>query len=284
MTATGSDTAVRDLPRDSDGLATTDEALAILRERLPAFLEGLVADAGADGFVVRLDGSVETAVAATLAADAIGADRVTGLVMPAFISHEGVARNAEAVAESLGIDHSRLQLQPVLAAVQEAVGESDGPVDDVLATNNMLSRLRMACTYYVANTSNALVVGPIDRTRYLLGSATKHGETAADCLLFGDLYRTEVRALARQIGIPEDLTAETVGSPLYAGQSAIEQLDVPPETVDRILRLRFDEDVAAATVADRLEVDPALVDRLDEWCVRTRHKRQQPPMPGVDRC
>ncbi|ELY63258.1 NH(3)-dependent NAD(+) synthetase [Natrinema versiforme JCM 10478] len=284
MTATGSDTAVRELPRDSDGLATTDEALTTLRERLPPFLEQLVADAGADGLVVRLDGSVETTVAATLAVDAIGEEHVTGLVMPAFISHEAIARNAETVAESLGIEHSRLQLQPVLAAVQGAVGESDGPVDDAIATNNMLSRLRMACTYYVANTSNLLVVGPIDRTRYLLGSATKYGETAADCLLFGDLYQTEVRALARHIGIPEDLTFETAGSPLYDGQSAIEQLDVPPETVDRILRLRFDQEVERATVADRLEVDPELVDRLDEWCVRTRHKRQQPPTPGVDRC
>ncbi|QCS44881.1 NAD(+) synthase [Natrinema versiforme] len=284
MTATDSDTAVEGLPRDSDGLATTDEALTTLREQLPAFLEELVTDASADGLVVRLDGSVETTVAATLAVDAIGEERVTALVMPAFISHEAIARNAEAVAESLGIDHSRLQLQPVLAAVQEAVGESDGPVDDVVATNNMLSRLRMACTYYVANTSNALVVGPIDRTQYLLGSATKYGETAADCLLFGDLYRTEVRALARHIGIPEDLTVETAGSPLYAGQSATEQLDVSPETLDRILRLRFDEEGETATVADRLGIDEALVDRLNEWCTRTRHKRQRPPTPGAYRC
>nr|WP_245852966.1 NAD(+) synthase [Natrinema ejinorense] len=276
-----SDAPLADLPRSSDGLATTDDALARLRERLPRFLEERVADAGADRLVVSLDGGVETALAATFAVEAVGQDRVTGLVMPAFLSHEAVSRNAEAIATALGIEHRRMQLQPVLAAFQETVGGSDGPADDLVATNNALSRLRMACAYYVANTTNALVVGTVNRTQSLLGSVTKHGETGADCLLFGDLYRTEVEALARAVGIPEELTVETSGSPLHPGESPATELDVDPETVDRILRCRIDEGVDAAVVAERAGVDVKLIERLETWSERTSHKRCRPVRPST---
>ncbi|WP_455448548.1 NAD(+) synthase [Natrinema thermotolerans] len=281
MTVSGFESPIADLPRGSDGLATTDDALSRLRERLPTFLERMVADAGAEGVVVPLDGGVETALAATFAVDAVGQDRVTGLVMPAFLSHEAVSRNAEAVATSLGIDHSRLQLQPVLAAFQETIGGSSGPADDLVATTNALSRLRMTCAYYVANATDALVVGPINRTQYLLGSVAKHGETGADCLPFADLYRAELEALARAVGIPEDLTVEAAGSPLHPGGSPATGLDTDPETVDRILRRRIDEGVDAGTVADRTGVETETVERLAAWVERTRHKRRRPVRPST---
>lgn len=275
MTPTA-ETPFEDLPRDSDGLATTEEALSILRERLPAFLDELVADAGADRLVVRLDGSVETALAATLAVEAVGADRVTGLVLPAFLSDEAMARNAEAVATALGIEYARLQLQPVLTAFQEAVAATDGATDDLIATNNLLSRLRMTAAYYVANTTNALVVGTITRTDYLLGSVTKHGETGADCFLLGGLYRTEVDALARSVGVPTDITD---GSPLHSvtsDRSGSADLEISEDTIDRILRLHVDTGLESAIVADRLDVDVSTVERLAEWHAETEHKRVQP--------
>ncbi|MDF9745071.1 NAD(+) synthase [Natrinema sp. S1CR25-10] len=276
------DGSLAELPRGPEGLATTDDALARLRERLPRFLEERVANAGADRLVVGLDGGVETALAATFAVEAVGRDRVTGLVMPAFLSHEAISRNAEAIATSLGIEHRRLQLQPVLAAFQETVGGSDGPADDLVATNNALSRLRMACTYYVANTTNALVVGTVNRTQFLLGSFTKHGETGADCLPFVSLFRTEVEALARAVGLPEELTVETSGSPLHPGESPAAAVGVPPEIVDRILGACVDRGVDTATAAERTGVDPSTVERLAEWCDRTRHKRRYPVTPATD--
>ncbi|WP_049925220.1 NAD(+) synthase [Halopiger goleimassiliensis] len=279
MTAADSGTLQTDVPRNDRGLATTDEAATRLEAAFPRFLERLVADADADGLVVGLDGGVETALAASFAVDAVGADDVTGLVMPAFMSHEAVTRQAEAVASSLGVDALKLHLQPLLAAFKETVGQSAGPSDDLVAGTNALSRLRMACAYYVANTTNALVVGPINRTQYLLGAATKHGETAADCLLFGDLYRTEVESLARAVGVPEELTVETSGSPLHPGESPAATLEISPEEVDAILRLHVDEGLGKDAVAERIDVDPTIVDRLREWCDRTDHKRRLPPTP-----
>lgn len=273
---------VLDLPRDERGLATTRVALRRLQELLPEFLVDLVNDADAEGLVVPLDGGVAAATAAALAVDAVGAEDVLGLITPAGLTDEATASTAEAVAEMLEIEHRRLQLQPVVAAFQEMVGESGGPADDLVATDNAVERFRTATAYYVADRRNALVVGPVDRTDRLLGSATKYGETGVDCFLFGDLYRTEVRALASAMDLPVELLDEAPRRAPHDPDDAAE-LGVDAETVDRALRLHVDESRDATEVADRLGIERSVVTRLADWCAATRHKRHQPPKPSTNR-
>ncbi|WP_459191897.1 NAD(+) synthase [Halosimplex sp. J119] len=272
---------ILDLPRDDRGLATTQVALRRLGELLPEFLVDLVTDADAEGLVVPLDGGVDSAAAAALAVDAVGEEDVVGLITPAGLTDEATASTAEAVAEMLGIDHRRLQLQPVLAAFQEVVGEAGGPADDLVATDNAVERFRTATAYYVANRRHALVVGPVNRTDRLLGEATKYGETGVDCFLFGDLYRTEVRALAEAMDLPIEMLDGEPRNGTHDPTPAA-QIDVDAETVDRALRLSVDEGRGATAVADRLGIDRSVVVRLADWCAATRHKRHQPPKPSTN--
>ncbi|SFR87065.1 NAD+ synthase [Halomicrobium zhouii] len=272
---------ILELPREETGLATSKPAVRRVQQLLPAFLEDGVAEAGADGLVVRLDGSVETAVAAALAVDAVGADRVTGLVMPAQLNDEAPARDAEAVASILDVDYRRLALQPLLTAFQRVVGTAGEPADDLVAVGNASERFRMACTYYVANTTNRLVVGTVTRTERLLGSVTKYGETGVDLSLFGDLYRTEIRALAREMDLPEVILDGTRRRTGNVDPTDAEKLGVEQTTLDGLLHFSIDEQRADAAVAERVDVDESVVRRARRWCARTRHKRHQPPKPSM---
>lgn len=269
------------LPRDEDDLATTLTASRRLRQLLPSFLAEFTAAADADGLVVALDGGVDSAVAAALAAEAVGPDRVTALVLPARISDEAAAREAEAVASVLGLPCRRLQIQPLLSAFQEVIGATGQPTDDLVAVGNALDRLRATCAYYVANAADALVVGTVNRTRRLLGPVTKYGDTAVDCFLFGDLYRTEVDALARYLDVPETVCERSPRSYGVDGETRAERLGASPRTVDRVLRLSVDEGRDAAAVGDELDVDRRLVERVATWCAATRHKRHQPRKPST---
>ncbi|MCU4802118.1 NAD(+) synthase [Halobacteria archaeon HArc-gm2] len=272
---------ILELPREETGLATSKPAVRRVQQLLPAFLEDGVAEADADGLVVRLDGSVETAVAAALAVDAVGADRVTGLVMPAQLNDEAPARDAEAVASILDVDYRRLALQPLLTAFQRVVGTASSPADDLVAVGNAGERFRMACAYYVANTTNRLVVGTVTRTERLLGSVTKYGENGVDLSLFGDLYRTEIRALARDMALPEVILDGTRRRTGNAEPTDAEKLGVGQTTLDSLLHFSIDEQEPDAAVAERVDVDEAVVRRARRWCARTRHKRHQPPKPSM---
>lgn len=274
---------ILDLPRDEGGLATTAVARRRLQELLPAFLSDLVADAGAEGLVVALDGGVETTVAAALAVDAVGPERVTGLVMPAGLTDEATARTAETVADVLDVDYRRLQLRPLVAAFQEAVGESGQPADDPVATGNAVERFRTAAAYYVANRTDSLVVGSVNRTDRLTGTVTKYGETGVDCYLFGDLYRTEVRALGQAMDVPSGLLDDPPGPDVPTVETPAERLGVSPRTLDRLLRMLVGESVDREEIAAELQVDTDLVARVAAWCSETRHKRHQPPKPSTYR-
>jgi NAD+ synthase len=272
---------VLELPRDDGGLATTPRARRRLRELLPAFLGDLCEDAGTERLVVGLDGGVDTAVAATLAAEAVGPDRVIGLVMPVHKSHEVAAREAETFASALGIDARRCTIRPILGAFQEVLGTVAENPGDVVALASAQERFRMACAYYLSNTENGLVVGTVDRTDRLLGTTTKYGDSGADCQLLGDLYRTEVRALARSLDLPEAFTGEAPRGGFEAGTGDGTGPDIDDHTLDRVLRHCIDEGYSPEATADRVGVDPRVVQRVLRWCRSTRHKRHTPPKPSM---
>jgi len=272
---------ILELPRDENELATSTPAIRRIKQLLPAFLDDMATTADADGFVVTIDGAPESAVAATMAAEALGPDRVTGLVMPAQLTDEAPARDAEAVASSLGIEHHRLQLRPLFAAFQEIIGTTGEPADDLVAMHNAGARFRMACAYYVANTRNRLVVGTVNRTDRLLGSVAKYGENGVDVSLLGDLYRTEVLALARDLGVPEGVRSRSSRYHGRATPSDAEQLGIDQTTLDSLLRLTVDEGDPPEVVADRLDIDTSVVRRVKTWCAATRHKRHSPPKPSM---
>jgi NAD+ synthase len=248
---------------------------------LPAFVENRILEAEANGLVVPLDGSVESTVAAALAVDGIGADYVTGLVMPVQLSDEAPARTAETVASLLDIECHRLQLQPVLTAFQRVVGETGEPTDDLVAMRNASERVRMACKYYVANTRNELVVGTVPRTERLLGSVAKFGDNGVDLSLFGDLYRTEIEALADALAVPSELFDRAPPMEHPSATDAAE-LGIDQRELDSVLHFAIDRDWSTPDVADRVGVDEAVVERTLRWCARTRHKRHTPPKPSME--
>jgi len=253
-----------------------------MQQLLPVFLEQKLQRAGADGFVVALDGSVGSAVAAVMGIRATSTDDVLGLVLPAQLSDESSARTAETVAEMLEIDSHRLQLQPLLSAFQRVIGTTGEPTDDLVAMGNVGQRLRMTVLYYVANTTNRLVLGSINRTQRLLGSMTKHGENGVDIAPLSDIYQTEVDALADGLEVPSTILERRRCPSDHVSESDADRLDITPETLDSLLHHLIDRGDTEAAIADELGIDRDVVKRVNTWCAETRHKRHPPLKPSFD--
>lgn len=259
----------------------TDEAeVAALRERLTGFVSRVVDEAGAEGVVVCMSGGVDSSLTAALCAGALGPERVVGLLLPCH-KHEAPAA-ARRVADDLGVEAVELQMRPVLDAFEDAMAPAFGE-PSTLARGNALARLRMTAAYYAANRTGRLVAGTSNRTELLLGYCTKHGDAAADLRPLAPLYKTEVRALARDLGLPDAVVTKPSTDGFEPNATDEADLGAPYGLLDVVLRALVDRDLGVEGVASELGVSAERVREYAEMHVGSAHKRDPPPAPDLGR-
>lgn len=253
------------------------------RERICAFIEQTVEDADANGVVVAMSGGLDSTVTAALAVEALGSDRVYGLILPCNKIGALHARDAEALADALGIDHDTVHLQPLYAQFGAVAPARFDIHDDPVHSGNAIARLRMTTAYLAANAMGWLVCGTSNRSERLLGYLTKYGDGAADLLPLGHLYKTDARALAAEIDVPTFVVEKPPTAGFLPGQRDEDDLGAAYETIDRVLRLGVDRGLDPEAIADRLtstdDVDVATVADLLARHRATAHKRGPPSMP-----
>ena len=256
-----------------DAIDPSDAAAAI-----ETFIASTVDEAGADGAVVGLSGGIDSATTSALAARALGPDRVTGMVMPGEPTESHEVEDAERHADDFDVPTERVPIGGVVDAVREALPDVAGHRE---AVGNVRARARMVLMYAEANVDDLLVLGTGNRTEALIGYFTKYGDGAVDVLPIGDLYKEEVRAVAREVGVAEDIVEKTPTAGLWEGQTDEGELGAPYPVIDEILRCLVDEELSVEATAERTGHDAELVERFRGMYERSAHKRAMPPAPGV---
>ncbi|WP_049926503.1 NAD+ synthase [Halopiger goleimassiliensis] len=246
------------------------------REHITEFIREQVDAAGADGAVLGLSGGIDSTLTAHLTVEALGAENVHGLVLPATVSTEDNMSDAERVAQDLEISYDVLEIEPIVDSLLEAYPEVEG---DREAVGNARARVRAVLNYLVANHENRLVVGTGNRSEAAVGYFTKYGDGAVDCHPIGNLYKAQVRQLARHVGVPEDLASKTATAELWTGQTDEEELGISYETLDSILATHVDGPLSVDATARVLEVDADTVERVRAMYEASAHKRAAPPAP-----
>ena len=253
---------------------TTD--VAGLSEAITGWLRDQRAAAGAERFVLGLSGGIDSAVVCALCARAsdAGGQGVLGAIMPSH-SNPTDAEHAGLVAAAFGVDTVRVDLSPVADALLAAVPPADGgtPERARLAVANVRPRLRMATLYYLANLHNGIVVGTGNRSEAEIGYFTKYGDGGVDLLPIVDLYKFEVRALARELGVPEPVIAKPPSAGLWTGQTDEAEIGLSYDQLDAAL--------VAIAGGDTTGVDPAVLDRVRRLNAGSAHKRR--PVPAFRR-
>jgi NAD+ synthase len=263
------------------------------RDEIEEFVRDVVDDAGVDGVVVNLSGGIDSSVTVTLAAEALGCDRVTGLVLPAAGTPQRDVDDAIRLAEELVVDYHVLDLQPIVdrflavlldgtgavrdAGTPTAVGSADALQRE---RGNLAARARMATAYFEANRTNRLVLGTGNRPELALGYFTKYGDGGVDALPLGDLYKTQVRDLARVLDVPETIVEKPPTAGLWEGQTDEAELGAPYPLVDAILEQLLDRDRDVDETATALGLERDRVATVATRVATNAHKRAVPPAPG----
>lgn len=247
-------------------------------DHLVDFLAEYRERAGADGYVVGVSGGVDSAVAVTLAARAVGPERVLALLLPASPSVDRNVADARDLCDRLDVDRREINIAPVAEVVRETYPVESGADLDRVTAGNLRARLRAVYLYLAANRHDRLVLGTTNRSEYLLGYYTKYGDGAADLRVLADHYKTEVYDIARALDL-DRFAAKTPSAELWANQTDEGELGASYDTIDPILRSLVDGRSPAET-ARLVDVDEELVRRFAAMMAATEHKRSPPPTPG----
>jgi NAD+ synthase len=232
-----------------------------VRRILTGFVDNEVRKAGFERVVVGLSGGVDSALSAFLATEALGPRNVWGILMPYRSSSPESVEHATLVVEALGIQSMTVDITPMVDAYFAGFPDADH-----VRRGNKMARERMTILFDHSARLGGLVLGTSNKTELLLGYGTLYGDMASAVNPLGDLYKTQVRQLARYVKVPTLIIEKQPSADLWAGQTDEAELGFTYEEVDRALSLLVDQ---------RFEVADLIAEGFDEKFVRAVYKKVQ---------
>jgi NAD+ synthase len=256
-----------------------------------AMMVGLRDYVGRNGFpgvILGLSGGIDSALSAAVAVDALGPDKVRGVMLPSKYTSDESLEDARECARLLGCRHDVVSIAPAVAAVDEMLPEMSG-----LAAENVQARLRMVALMALSNSGGDMLLTTGNKSEMSVGYATLYGDMAGGYSVLKDAYKTTVFALSRwrnqakpegALGpdgpvMPARVISKPPSAELRPGQKDEDSL--PPYSVlDRVLEGLVDKEMSVKEVALATGEDVALVADIEGKLLKSEYTRRQAP-PGV---
>ena len=244
---------------------------------LTGFIRDSITKAGMSRAVIGLSGGIDSAVSAYLCAKALGADKVLAVRMPYKTSSENSLNDADLVVEDLGLAHLTL---PITAMVDPLIDRF--PDMSNLRRGNIMARARMITLYDQSMAWGGLVMGTSNKTEFLLGYSTIYGDSGVALHPIADLYKYQVRQLARHLQVPDSVIDKPPSADLWVGQTDEDELGFSYDAADQALFLLVDERYTVDEVAaEGFERD--FVVRIWERVKANHYKRTMPNIAKVSK-
>ncbi len=203
----------------------------LARRWLVSFLQDeVVRRRGFTTGIVGLSGGVDSSLTAFLAVQALGREHVIGVRMPYKTSSPESLEHAQLVIDKLGIESLTIDITAAVDGYLSQVGDADPT-----RRGNVMARERMIVLFDLSAKYQALPLGTGNKSERLLGYFTWHADDTPPVNPLGDLFKTQVRALARHVGVPEVILAKPPTPDLVPGQTTEADYGISYDKVDRIL-------------------------------------------------
>jgi NAD+ synthase len=252
----------------------------VARRVIGGFVDGQLRQAGFERAVLGLSGGIDSALVAYLVAEAIGPERLLCVLMPYRTSSPASRADAEEVVRRLGCVSRLVDISPMVdgyfgAPDAPGAGGPEAAEASPLRRGNFMARARMMVLYDASVTWGGLVVGTGNKTEALIGYTTLYGDSACAFAPIGDLYKSQVRQLAADVGVPDTILRKAPSADLWPGQTDESEAGFSYPELDRLLHAMIDrrrspeELVAAGFGADQ-------VARVERMVATSEFKRQMP--------
>jgi len=223
-----------------------------------------------NGLIFGLSGGIDSGVIAYLCSDSIK-EKTLALIMPdSKISPKDETEDAIKIVDRLEINYKLIDINSIHKEYYNVLEPND------LALGNLRARIRKNLLYYYANSKNLLVLGSSDKSEFNIGYFTKFGDGAADLLPIVSLYKTQVRELAKNIGVPNNIITKKSSPNLWPNHIAESEIGATYEEIDCILYCIIDKKLSVDETINQTKIEEEIVEKIYQLYKKSRHKRITP--------
>ena len=224
------------------------------------WLRDEISKANSSGIILGLSGGIDSSVLAAMAREALGREKVLGVIMPCHSISED-EDDARLLAKELDINFIKVDLSKVFDALCSEINFELNS----LVKSNMKARLRMTTLYAIGQSRNLLVCGTSNRSEYETGYFTKYGDSGADLLPLVSFLKREIREIAKILNVPERIILKAPSAGLYEGQTDEKDMGFSYDVLDEYL------------ATGKINDDKAR-ERIEAMHSRSEHKRKPIPI------
>ena len=235
------------------------------------FIRTRVSDANSNGVVLGLSGGIDSAVTLCLAVNALGSDRVTGLIMPFTVTKSvDLAANH---AKTLSVSTKIININDIVSSYKS----QSSLFSEQLSEGNLHSRIRMSLLYGAGFSSNRLVIGTSNKSELLIGYWTKWGDGGTDFLPIGDLYKSQVFKLGKILKIPSEILDRKPTAELWPDQTDEEEFGFSYWELDNVL-VELEKFNSISQISEKTGISIEKIDKIRGLIRTSIHKRVFPPV------
>ena len=223
-----------------------------------------------DGVIFGLSGGIDSGVIAYLCAKSMK-EKTLALIMPdSKISPKEETEDAIKIVDTLGINYKLIDINSIHREYYNVLEPND------LALGNLRARIRKNLLYYYANSKNLLVLGSSDKSEFNIGYFTKFGDGAADLLPIVSLYKTQIRQIAKELGLPNNIITKKSSPNLWPNHVAESEIGATYDEIDCILYCIIDKKLSVDETVSQTKIESETVEKIYQLYKKSEHKRITP--------
>lgn len=246
--------------------------IEVARQILTGFIKSEVNRMGFTRAIINLSGGLDSALSCALAVEALGSENVLALRLPYRTSSPNSLEHAQLLIDQFQMPSETLDISDMVDPLIE-----HDPKMSEKRKGNIMARVRMIAMYDQSEVFKSLPIGTSNKTEILLGYTTMWGDMASALNPLGDLYKTQVRQLARALAIPDVIIDKPPSADLWVGQTDEGELGFTYEEVDKLLFLIVDQRYNAQECVEE-GFDEKFVNAVIARVRRNQFKRMMPPI------